>query len=43
MPDQADLLDLLAAREHWSEETVRAACLQLSAFHQGSEPPDRAK
>lgn len=43
MPDQADLLDLLAAREHWSEETVRAACLQLSAFHQGSEPPDRTK
>lgn len=32
MPDQADLLDLIAADEAWEPETVRRACLDLSAW-----------
>jgi hypothetical protein len=32
MPDQADLLELIAARESWDEETIRKACLELSAM-----------
>ena len=32
MPDQADLLDLIAAEEAWDPERVRRACLDLSAW-----------
>ena len=32
MPDQADLLELIAARESWDSETIREACLDLSAL-----------
>jgi hypothetical protein len=34
MPDQADLLELIEAREMWDDETVRRACLDLSATSQ---------
>lgn len=32
MPIQADLLELIAARETWDDETIRRACLDLSAW-----------
>ena len=32
MPDQADLLELIADREAWDAETVERACLDLSAW-----------
>ena len=32
MPDQADLLELIAARESWDSDTIRKACLDLSAL-----------
>ena len=32
MPDQADLLELIAARESWDNNTIREACLDLSAL-----------
>ena len=32
MPDQADLLELIAARESWDSDTIREACLDLSAL-----------
>ena len=32
MPDQADLLELIAAREAWDSEMIRRACLDLSAW-----------
>ena len=32
MPDQADLLELIAARESWDGSTIREACLDLSAL-----------
>ena len=32
MPDQADLLELIAAREAWDSDTIREACLDLSAL-----------
>ena len=38
MPDQADLLELIAAREAWDSETVRQACLDLSAFSPEPQP-----
>ncbi len=37
MPDQADLLELLASRERWSRETIERACLDLSAFRYKDE------
>ena len=33
MPDQADLLELIAARESWDSNTIREACLDLSALN----------
>ena len=32
MPDQADLLELIAVRESWGGNTIREACLDLSAL-----------
>lgn len=32
MPDQADLLELIATREAWDNDTIEAACLDLSAY-----------
>ena len=32
MPDQADLLELIAGRESWDSDTIRKACLDLSAL-----------
>ena len=32
MPDQADLLELIAANESWNPQSVRRACLDLSAW-----------
>lgn len=38
MPDQADLLELIAARESWDSNTIMEACLDLSALSRlGSE------
>ena len=34
MPDQTDLLQLIAARDHWDQGTVERACLDLSAWGQ---------
>lgn len=33
MPDQADLLELIAGRESWDSDTIRKACLDLSALN----------
>lgn len=33
MPDQADLLELIAARDSWDSDTIRKACLDLSALN----------
>ena len=38
MPDQAELLELIGARESWDSDTIREACLDLSALSRlGSE------
>ena len=40
MPDQADLLELIAAQDTWDNEMIRRSCLDLSALSRlGSETP----
>ena len=42
MPDQTDLLQLLASRDHWDQTTVERAFLDLSAWgrQNGAADPD---
>lgn len=37
IPEQTDLLDLIAAREEWDTDMIRQACLDLSAFNQSNQ------
>ena len=39
MPDQADLLELIATRKAWDSKTIRQACLDLSALSRLESEP----